>query len=41
MKQLLRSLETFSGYIVQEAERLGISVPVTEKMYEGLKALQK
>lgn len=34
-------VETFSGYIVQEAERLGISVPVTEKMYEGLKALQK
>lgn len=34
-------VETFSGYIAQEAERLGISVPVTEKMYEGLKAHQK
>ena len=34
-------VDTFSGYIAQEAERLGISVPVTEKMYEGLKAHQK
>lgn len=34
-------VETFSGYIVREAERLGISVPVTEKMYEGLKTHRK
>ena len=30
-------LETFSGYIVREARRLGTSVPVSEKMYEELK----
>ena len=30
-------IETFSGYIVREANRLGISVPVSMKMYEGLK----
>ena len=30
-------LETFSGYLVREARRLGVSVPVSEKMYEGLK----
>ena len=28
---------TFSGYIVREANRLGISVPVSMKMYRGLK----
>ena len=33
-------VETFSGYIVREGQRLGIRMPVTEKMYEGLKALQ-
>ena len=33
-------VETFSGYIVREGQRLGIRTPVTEKMYEGLKALQ-
>lgn len=30
-------LETFSGYLVREARRLGVPVPVSEKMYEGLK----
>lgn len=30
-------LETFSGYIVREAKRLGVDVPVSERMYEGLK----
>ena len=30
-------LETFSGYLVREARRLEVSVPVSEKMYEGLK----
>lgn len=30
-------LETFSGYIVREARRLGVEVPVSERMYEGLK----
>lgn len=34
-------VDTFSGYIVQEAHRLGIKAPVTEKMYEGLKAYRK
>lgn len=29
-------VETFSGYLVKEAKRLGISVPVSEKMYLGL-----
>ena len=28
--------ETFSGYLVREAARLGVSVPVSEKMYRGL-----
>ena len=31
-------LETFSGYIVQEAKRLGGSIPLSEEMYQGLKA---
>lgn len=30
-------LETFSGYLVKEAKRLGIEVPVSERMYKGLK----
>ena len=30
-------LETFSGYLVKEAERLGVSIPITERMYHGLK----
>ncbi|SHK76281.1 ketopantoate reductase family protein [Hespellia stercorisuis] len=30
--------DTFSGYIVTEAERLGIEVPVSRRMYEGLRA---
>lgn len=30
-------LETFSGYIVREAQRLGVPVPVSARMYEGLK----
>ncbi|MCD8121982.1 MAG: 2-dehydropantoate 2-reductase [Clostridiales bacterium] len=29
-------VETFSGYIVREARRLGIEVPVSERMYRGL-----
>ncbi len=32
-------IETFSGYLVHEAQRLGIETPVSQKMYEGL--LQK
>lgn len=31
-------LETFSGYIVREANRLGLPVPVSRQMYEHLKA---
>lgn len=30
-------LDTFGGYLVREARRLGIDVPVSERMYEGLK----
>lgn len=30
-------LEIFSGYLVHEAQRLGVPVPVTEKMYTELK----
>ncbi len=30
-------LETFSGYLVREAERLGVSAPVSRRMYEGLR----
>lgn len=29
-------LDTFSGYIVREAERLGVDAPVSRRMYEGL-----
>ena len=29
-------LDTFSGYLVREARRLGVPAPVSEKMYEGL-----
>ena len=32
-------LETFSGYIVQEAKRLGVDISLSEKMYEGLKEM--
>ena len=32
-------LETFSGYIVKEAKRLGVSIPLSEKMYQGLKEM--
>ena len=31
-------LDTFGGYLVREAKRLGIQVPVSERMYEGLRA---
>jgi 2-dehydropantoate 2-reductase len=31
-------IETFSGYLVSEARRLGIKAPVSERMYELLKA---
>ncbi len=30
-------VETFSGYLVREAGKLGVRVPVSERMYEGLK----
>lgn len=30
-------LDTFSGYIVREAEKYGIAAPVSQKMYAGLK----
>lgn len=30
-------LETFSGYLVREAKRLGVAAPVSERMYKGLK----
>lgn len=29
-------VETFSGYVVKESRRLGLSAPVSAKMYEGL-----
>ncbi len=29
-------LETFSGYIVKEAKTLRVSIPLSEKIYEGL-----
>ena len=30
-------LETFSGYLVSEAKKLGVPVPLTERMYEKLR----
>lgn len=30
-------IETFSGYILKEGRLLGVDVPVSERMYEGLK----
>lgn len=33
----MTELETFSGYIVREAKRQGVEVPVSARMYEGLK----
>ena len=30
-------VDTFSGYIVREGQRLGVDMPVSEKMYERLK----
>lgn len=33
-------VETFSGYIVREAARLGVDVPVSRRMYAGLAARQ-
>lgn len=32
-------LETFGGYLVKEAEKLGIEIPVSEEMFERLKKL--
>ena len=32
-------LETFSGYIVKEAKRLGVKIPLSEKMYQGLREM--
>lgn len=32
-------LETFSGYIVKESRRLGVEIPLSEKMYHGLKEM--
>lgn len=32
----ISELDTFSGYIVREADRLGIDIPISQKMYEGL-----
>ena len=32
-------LETFSGYIVREADRLGVPAPLSHRMYEGLKEI--
>ncbi|MDY5987232.1 MAG: 2-dehydropantoate 2-reductase [Lachnoclostridium sp.] len=32
-------IETFSGYIVREARRLGVNAPVSERMYEALKGV--
>lgn len=34
-------LETFSGYLVREAERLGVPVPFSRKCYETLKSRTK
>jgi 2-dehydropantoate 2-reductase len=34
-------VETFSGYIVNEARRLHVDAPVSEKMYDGLKEKTK
>lgn len=34
-------LETFSGYLVREAKRLGVSAPVSELMYTGLKRISR
>ncbi|MCD8083960.1 MAG: 2-dehydropantoate 2-reductase [Clostridiales bacterium] len=34
-------IETFSGYLVKEAGRLGIDVPVTERMYRGLQGIRR
>ena len=33
--------ETFSGYIVHEGKKLGLDLPVSSKMYEGLKKAGK
>ena len=30
-------IETFSGYLVKEAKKAGVEIPVSERMYEGLK----
>ena len=32
-------IETFSGYIVREGQRLGVPVPVSERFYEALKEM--
>lgn len=37
-KKLPAEIETFSGYIVSEAKKYNLSVPVSTKMYEGLLA---
>lgn len=37
----MTELDTFSGYIVREAKRLGVPAPVSTEMYEKLKAVCK
>ncbi|MCD8023105.1 MAG: 2-dehydropantoate 2-reductase, partial [Lachnospiraceae bacterium] len=32
-------IETVSGYLVKEAARLGVEVPISSRMYEGLKKI--
>jgi 2-dehydropantoate 2-reductase len=34
-------LETFSGYLLEQAREYGVSIPVTERFYNGLKARLK
>ena len=34
-------LPTFSGYIVKEAKRLGVEIPLSEKMYQGLREMSE
>ena len=37
----MTELETFSGYVVREADRLGVDAPVSHEMYEKLKKIAK
>lgn len=40
-KQRKSEVEIFGGYIIKEAKKLGVKVPVTEEFYQAMKAIEE